>query len=52
VAHRRAYSDISVRDVEIVFQLETRGEGHAEAIIAQLESHDLRVREETSHGGA
>ncbi|MGI8403126.1 MAG: threonine ammonia-lyase [Gemmatimonadaceae bacterium] len=47
VAHRRAYADISVRDVEIVFQLETRGRDHVEAIIAQLEAHDMRVREET-----
>lgn len=47
VAHRRAYADISVRDVEIVFQLETRGRDHIASIIAHLQGHDIRVREET-----
>ncbi len=47
VAHRRAYADISVRDVEIVFQLETRGRDHVSSIIAHLQGHDIRVREET-----
>jgi len=47
VAHRRAYADISVRDVEIVFQLETRGRDHVTAIVARLESEGIRVREET-----
>ncbi len=47
VAHRRAYADISVRDVEIVFQLETRGRDHVDAILAQLDAHGIRVREET-----
>ncbi len=47
VAHRRAYADISVRDVEIVFQLETRGRDHVSSIIAHLQDHDIRVREET-----
>ena len=47
VAHRRAYADISVRDVEIVFQLETRGRDHVTAIVARLEREGIRVREET-----
>jgi len=47
VAHRRAYADISVRDVEIVFQLETRGRDHVTAIVARLESEGIRVHEET-----
>lgn len=47
VAHRRSYADISVRDVEIVFHLETRGRDHVKAIIAELESHGVLVREET-----
>lgn len=47
VAHRRAYADISVRDVEIVFQLETRGRDHVASIIAHLQGHGARVREDT-----
>ena len=47
VAHRRAYADISVRDVEIVFQLETRGREHVTAIVARLEGEGIWVQEET-----
>jgi threonine dehydratase len=47
VAHRRAYADISVRDVEIVLHLETRGRDHVAAIIAELEREGVHAREET-----
>jgi len=46
VRHQRAYADISVRDVEIVVQLETRGRDHLGSIIQSLEAADMRVREE------
>lgn len=46
VRHQRAYADISVRDVEIVLQLETRGRDHLASIIQSLEAGDMRVREE------
>jgi threonine dehydratase len=36
--HRRAYADISVGDVEIVVQVETRGSDHVAEIIAGLEA--------------
>jgi threonine dehydratase len=35
--HRRAYADISLGDVEIVIQMETRGREHVEEIIRALE---------------
>ena len=47
VTHRRAYADISVRDVEIVFQLETRGRDHIAEVMAQLQSEGMHVKEET-----
>ncbi len=47
VTHRRSYADISVRDVEIVFHLETRGRDHVTAIIADLDGQGALVREET-----
>ncbi len=46
VAHRRAYADISVRDVEIVMHLETRGRDHVQAVVALLERHGFRVEED------
>jgi threonine dehydratase len=46
VRHQRAYADISVRDVEIVLQLETRGRDHLASIIESLEAADMQVREE------
>jgi len=46
VRHQRAYADISVRDVEIVLQLETRGRDHLASIIESLEAGDMRVRVE------
>jgi threonine dehydratase len=45
VAHRRAFADISVRDVEIVMHLETRGRDHVAAVIALLERHGFHVGE-------
>lgn len=46
VAHRRAFADISVRDVEIVMHLETRGRDHMAAVVACLEREGFRVSEE------
>ena len=46
LSHRRAFADISVRDVEIVMQLETRGPEHVREIVRALEQHGFGVREE------
>jgi threonine dehydratase len=46
VAHGRAFADISVRDVEIVMLLETRGKDHAAAIMKVLEDHGVAVRQD------
>jgi threonine dehydratase len=46
IAHRRAFADISVGDVEIVLHLETRGRDHVEEIIAVLEGEGLTVEED------
>jgi threonine dehydratase len=43
IHHRRGFADISVGDVEIVMQLETRGEDHVGEIIQALEERGLRV---------
>ena len=45
VAHRREFADISVRDVEIAMQLETRGRDHVVSVIELLENHGFRVAE-------
>ena len=45
VAHRREFADISVRDVEIAMQLETRGRDHVGTIIELLERHGFHVVE-------
>lgn len=45
VAHRREFADISVRDVEIVMQIETRGREHVDSIIELLERHGFHVAE-------
>ena len=45
VAHRRAFADISVRDVEIVMHLESRGRDHMSAVIARLEREGFIVSE-------
>lgn len=44
VSHRRAFADISVRDVEIVIYLETRGADHVTAVIRRLERDGVVVR--------
>ena len=46
ISHRRAFADISVRDVEIVMQLETRGPEHVREIVEALARSDFGVREE------
>jgi threonine dehydratase len=46
IAHRRAFADISVGDVEIVMHLETRGRDHVEELIALLEAEGLQVEED------
>jgi threonine dehydratase len=46
IAHRRAFADISVGDVEIVLHLETRGREHVEEIIGILENEGLLVEED------
>ncbi|HUF69758.1 MAG TPA: threonine ammonia-lyase [Longimicrobiales bacterium] len=46
IAHRRAFADIRVGDVEIVMHLETRGREHVEEIIAALEREGLVVEED------
>lgn len=45
VAHRREFADISVRDVEIVMQLETRGREQVTEVVALLERHGFHVVE-------
>jgi threonine dehydratase len=47
VSHRRAFADISVRDVEIVMHLETRGREHVASIMALLDQHGVAVRQDT-----
>lgn len=44
--HRRAYADISVGDVEIVIQIETRGSEHVAEIVAALEALGHAVEED------
>ena len=43
IHHRRGFADISVGDVEIVLQLETRGQDHVAEIIQALAERGLRV---------
>lgn len=43
VSHRRAFADISVRDVEIVIQVETRGSDHVKAVVELLDTHGIRA---------
>ncbi len=45
VAHQRAFADISVGEVEIMVQIETRGREHVEEIIGTLRSLDVPVEE-------
>lgn len=46
IAHRRAFADIRVGDVEIVMHLETRGRDHVEEIVGLLQAEGLRVEED------
>jgi threonine dehydratase len=46
VAHRRAFADISVRDVDISLHLETRGRDHVGAVLARLRAAGFIVRED------
>ncbi len=46
IAHRRAFADISVGDVEIVMHLETRGLEHVDELKARLEAEGLVVTED------
>jgi threonine dehydratase len=46
VVHGRAFADISVRDVEIVMLLETRGTEHTNAIMKVLDDHGVAVRQD------
>lgn len=46
VAHRRAFADIAVRDVEIVMHLETRGREHMEVVLERLRAEGHRVTEQ------
>jgi threonine dehydratase len=43
VTHGRAFADISMRDVEIDIDLETRGREHVDELIAMLTSHGFSV---------
>jgi threonine dehydratase len=45
VTHGRAFAEISMRDVEIDIDLETRGREHVEELLATLESHGFGVRQ-------
>jgi threonine dehydratase len=46
IAHRRAFADIRVGDVEIVMHLETRGKQHVDEIIALFKGEGLEVEED------
>jgi threonine dehydratase len=46
VAHARAFADISVRDVEIVMLLETRGREDVSAIMKLLNEHGIAVSQD------
>ncbi len=46
VMHRRAFADISVRDVTIVMHLQTRGPEHMASVIKRLEAEGFQVRED------
>ncbi len=43
IHHRRGFADISVGDVEIVIQIETRGQDHVSEIIQALEAQGVAV---------
>ena len=43
VAHQRTSTSLSVDEVDVQVQLETRGREHAEAVLARLRQHGYRV---------
>jgi threonine dehydratase len=47
IHHRRGFADISVGDVEIVLQIETRGPDHVAEIIQALEERGVGVEVDT-----
>jgi threonine dehydratase len=47
IHHRRGFADISVGDVEIGLQIETRGREHVEEILHVLEDQGLKVEVDT-----
>jgi len=47
IGHRRSFADLSVRDVEIVMHLETRGREHVTEIVAALEGRGHTVVEDS-----
>lgn len=47
IHHRRGFADISVGDVEIVMQVETRGRDHVTEIIQALEGRGVSVEVDT-----
>jgi threonine dehydratase len=47
IAHRRAFADIRVSQVEIVMHLETRGREHVDEIVRRLEAEGVRVEANT-----
>ena len=47
ISHRRAFTDMSVGDVEILIDLETRGREHARQIVAALTAQGMVVEEES-----
>ena len=47
IHHRRGFADISVGDVEIVLQIETRGRAHVAEIIRALEDRGVTVEVDT-----
>jgi len=46
IAHRRAFADIRVGDVEIVMHLETRGRDHVDQILRDFRAEGLEVEED------
>ncbi len=46
VAHRRAFADIRVGDVEIVMNVETRGREHVREIVRRIEESGVEVEED------
>lgn len=46
VRHARAFADIGVRDVDIAFELATRGRAHMATVLARLRTEGYLVRED------